>query len=58
MEQQPPVLTLKRRLKRIDPLQLGKMLGILYGILGLLFIPFFLLMSVMGRRLLQSNGWG
>ncbi len=41
---QPTLLT-KRRIKRITPLQLGKMLAILYGIMGLLFMPFFLLMA-------------
>jgi hypothetical protein len=39
----PPVLTTKRRIKRIAPLQLGKMLAVLYGIMGLLAMPFFLL---------------
>lgn len=47
----PPVLASKRRLKRIAPLQLGKMLAVVYGILGLLFIPFFLLTSVFARQL-------
>jgi hypothetical protein len=40
----PPLLT-KRRIKSISPLQLGKMLAILYGFMGLIFIPFFLIMS-------------
>ncbi|MFT3870134.1 MAG: hypothetical protein QM715_16930 [Nibricoccus sp.] len=40
-----------RRIKRIAPLQLGKMLGILYGIMGLLFLPFFLLMGVLSSQL-------
>lgn len=47
----PPVLTTKRRIKRFEPLQLGKMLGILYGIMGLLIMPVFLLMSVVSRQL-------
>ena len=41
----PPSLTTKRRIKRIAPLQLGKMLAVLYGIMGIFFIPFFLMMS-------------
>src|SRR3954471_2697095 len=47
----PPALTTKRIIKRIAPLQLGKMLAILYGIMGLLFLPFFLLMSVFSAQL-------
>jgi hypothetical protein len=47
----PPTLTTKRRIKRIAPLQLGKMLAILYGIMGLLFIPFFLIMSAVSTQL-------
>lgn len=39
----PPLVSSKRTLKRIGPLQLGKMLGLLYGIMGLLFLPVFLL---------------
>ncbi len=37
-----------RKLKRIAPLQLGKMLGILYGLMGLIFLPFFALFAVIG----------
>jgi hypothetical protein len=47
----PPPLSVKRRIKRIAPLQLGKMLGILYGIMGLIFIPFFLMMSAFASQL-------
>jgi len=47
----PPVITTKRRIKRFEPLQLGKMLGILYGIMGLLFIPFFLFMGMISAQL-------
>src|SRR3712207_3825703 len=45
MSDTPPSFVTKRRIKRISPLQLGKMLALLYGIMGLLFVPFFLLMS-------------
>jgi hypothetical protein len=36
---------MKRRIKRIAPLQTGKMLGVLYGCMGLLFLPFFVLVG-------------
>src|SRR5688572_9169127 len=35
-----------RRIKRFAPLQLGKIMGVLYAGLGLLFAPFFLAMAV------------
>ena len=54
----PPVLTTKRKIKRIAPLQLGKMLAILYGIMGLLFIPIFLFMSVVSSRLPEEQRAG
>lgn len=44
----PPV---KRRIKRIAPLQLGKMLALLYGIIGLIFIPFFLFMTAFSSQM-------
>jgi hypothetical protein len=47
----PPLLTTKRRIRRIGPLQLGKMLAILYGIMGLIFIPFFLMMSAFASQM-------
>ncbi len=45
-ENTPPPVSNIRRIKRIEPLQLGKMLAILYGIMGLLFLPFFLVASL------------
>jgi ABC-type Co2+ transport system permease subunit len=39
---------MKRRIKRITPLQAGKMLGILYGCMGLIFLPIFALAGVAG----------
>ena len=42
---EPPSLTVTRRIKRIAPLQAGKILAILYGAMGLLAVPIFLLMS-------------
>jgi hypothetical protein len=47
----PPTLTTKRRIKRIAPLQLAKMLAILYGIMGVIFIPFFLIMTLVASHL-------
>ena len=39
---------MKRRIKRIAPLQTGKMLGALYACMGLIFLPFFALAAVAG----------
>lgn len=41
----PPLPTVTRRLKRIAPLQLGKMAACLYGAMGLIAVPIFLVMS-------------
>lgn len=41
----PPLPTVTRRLKRIAPLQLGKMAACLYGAMGLIAVPIFLIMS-------------
>jgi hypothetical protein len=43
MTQDPPPLSSIRRIKRIAPLQLGKMMALTYGVMGLLFCPIFLL---------------
>jgi len=50
LETPPPIVT-KRRIKRFAPLQLGKMLAVLYGIMGLLFVPFFLIMSAFASQM-------
>lgn len=39
---------MSRRLKRIAPLSLGKILAVLYGAMGLLAAPVFLLVSAAG----------
>jgi hypothetical protein len=39
---------MKRRIKRIAPLQAGKILGVLYAGFGLLFLPFFALAAIGG----------
>ena len=37
-----------RRLKRIAPLQFGKIMGVLYGLMGLIFLPFFAIFALIG----------
>lgn len=52
---------MKRRIKRIAPLQAGKMLGVLYGCMGLIFLPFFLLAGMLGafaQQAQQTQGAG
>ncbi len=34
-----------RRIRRLDPLQTGKVLGVLYALMGLIFLPIFWLIS-------------
>jgi hypothetical protein len=55
MSTTPPMtiapFNVKRRIKRIAPFQLGKMLALLYGIVGLLAIPFLLFMATMSAQL-------
>jgi len=46
---------MKRRIKRIAPLQAGKMLGIFYGGISLLIVPFFLLAGLMGAFAQHAN---
>jgi hypothetical protein len=58
MSESPPPLLRKRRIKRFNPLQLGKMFAALYGILGLLFAPFFLIMATLTSRLPRSQHVG
>jgi len=41
---------MKKQLTHISPLRAGFVLGVLYGLLGLLFIPFFLLAAVFGTK--------
>jgi hypothetical protein len=35
----------KHRIKRVDPLQVAKVLGALYAIMGLIFVPIFMFIS-------------
>jgi hypothetical protein len=50
MDPTPPTLSSTRRIKSIAPLQLGKMMGICYGIMGLLLCPIFLIMSLVATH--------
>ena len=54
----PPVVPTTRRLKRIAPLQLGKMLALLYGAMGLLIAPIFLLFSATAAQLPAGQRFG
>ena len=47
----PPPLSSKRTLKRIAPLTAGKLLALFYGAMGLLFVPFFLMMSAFSSQM-------
>jgi hypothetical protein len=39
---------MKKTLKSIEPVQLGKIAGALYGLMGLIFVPFLILFAVIG----------
>ena len=39
-----------RTITRIDPIQAGKVLGVLYAILGLLVLPFVVLSALFGEQ--------
>jgi hypothetical protein len=47
---------MKRTIKRIAPLQAGKMLGVLYGCLGLIFLPIFMLAAAAGAFAQHAQG--
>jgi hypothetical protein len=49
---------MKRTIKRIAPLQTGKMLGVLYACLGLIFLPIFMLAGAAGAFAQHSQGTG
>ena len=46
------------KLKRIAPLQAGKMLAALYGLLSLVFVPFMLAFMAFGSLAARSQGAG
>ena len=41
---------MKKQLTHISPLKAGIVLGVLYGLLGLIFVPIFLLWAVLGAK--------
>ncbi|MBK1877100.1 DUF3566 domain-containing protein [Pelagicoccus mobilis] len=45
-----------KRLKRINPLQLGKILAAFYALASLIFVPFMLLFSLLASVVQQSEG--
>jgi hypothetical protein len=51
MDSATPQLSTTRRIKSIAPLQLGKMMALCYGILGLLLCPIFLIMSLFAAHI-------
>ena len=55
---EPPPLTSTRRIKRFAPLQLGKILAAMYGLMGLLVTPFFLIASLIPSQLSGSQHTG
>jgi hypothetical protein len=54
----PPTLSNVRKIKRIAPVQLGKMLALVYGIMGLLFVPVFLVGALAASHLPQQQRVG
>jgi hypothetical protein len=46
---------MKRRIKRIAPLQAGKMLGVLYACMGLIFLPFIAVAALLGAFAQQAQ---
>jgi hypothetical protein len=58
MEPTPPTLPATRRIKRIAPLQLGKILALCYGALGLLFCPIFLVTAPLASNLPSTQRVG
>jgi hypothetical protein len=54
----PPSLSAIRRIKRIAPLQLGKIMALTYGIMGLIFCPFFLLMTAFASHMPNNQRVG
>src|SRR5438552_17090854 len=47
---------MKRTVKRIAPLQAGKMLGVLYACMGLIFLPIFMLAAAAGAFAQHTQG--
>ena len=54
-------MTTVTRIKKISPVQLGKMLAVIYGLISLIVVPFFLLFGVLGAfagNASRSGGFG
>ena len=47
---------MKRTVKRIAPLQAGKMMGLLYACMGLIFLPIFMLAAAAGAFAQHAQG--
>jgi hypothetical protein len=47
---------MKRTIKRIAPLQLGKMMGVLYACMGLIFMPIMMLAAMAGVFAQHAQG--
>jgi hypothetical protein len=47
---------MKRRIKRIAPLQAGKMMGVLHACMGLIFLPIFMLAAAAGALAQHAQG--
>ena len=47
---------MKKRLKKIAPLQLGKVLGIAYALFSLVFVPFLLIFPLIASLAPQAEG--
>jgi hypothetical protein len=45
-----------KTLKRVEPIQLGKVLGVLYGLMSLIFVPFFLMFSFIISAMPKASG--
>jgi hypothetical protein len=58
MNETPPALLRKRKIKSVNPLQLGKMFAVLYGLMGLLLMPIFLVMTAFSSHLANSQRVG
>jgi hypothetical protein len=44
------IMNMRKQLTYIAPLRAGIVLGVLYGLLGLIFVPFLLLAAVFGSK--------
>jgi hypothetical protein len=48
--QREPGQSVKRTIKRFEPIQLGKILGCLYFLMSLIFVPIFLIVAAGGHN--------